>query len=393
MTESSNGASYARMNFTKRASGLLSFTARAFSVNRDAKKARYFNGVQSVTSNKSQAANLQNILPVDLSVTPPSPEKVVKPSKLKSFTYKELSVATREFHADSLLGEGGFGCVHKGWVDKNTFAAAEWGTGLAVAVKKFSQNSMQGHQEWSTEIKYLGALCHPNLVKLIGYCLEGEHRLIVYEFMPQGSLEKHIYRRDPSCQPLSWNLRISVALDVAKGLAYLHSPEVNVIFRDLKTSNIVIDSNYKAKLTDFGMARDGPENESTHVSTRVMGTYGYLSPEYMATGHLTMKNDVYIFGVVLLEMLTGRKAFDRTLPTKEQDLVSWATPNLTSKHRISHVMDANIKGQYTTRAALTLSSLALKCLSVDPKSRPDTKEVVKALEQLQEQEKLGKHHM
>ncbi|XP_017243457.1 G-type lectin S-receptor-like serine/threonine-protein kinase At5g24080 isoform X2 [Daucus carota subsp. sativus] len=360
---------YARMNFTKRASGLLSITARAFSVNKDAKTSKYYNGAQEVTSNKSQAADPPNFLPLDPSVnpTPPSHE-VLQPSSLKIFTFNDLSVATRKFHRDNILGEGGFGCVYKGWVDKNTFGAAEWGTGLAIAVKKLGRKAIQGHQEWSAEVKYLGRLSHPNLVKLIGYCSEEEHRLIVYEFMPHGSLDKHIYRGDPSCQPLSWNLRISAALDVAKALAYLHSPEAN---------------NYKAKLTDFGSARDGPENESTHVSTRVMGTYGYAAPEYMATGLLTKKSDVYTFGVVLLEILTGRRAHDTTLPTKEQNLVHWASPYLTSKHKILRVMDADMKGQCTTGAALKLSSLALKCLSQDPKLRPDTNEVVIALEKLQ----------
>nr|KJB76054.1 hypothetical protein B456_012G070600 [Gossypium raimondii] len=310
--------------------------------------------------------------------------EILQSSNLKSFNFSELRTATRNFRPDSVLGEGGFGCVFKGWIDENSLTAAKPGTGLVIAVKRLNQEGFQGHQEWLAEINYLGQLHHPNLVKLIGYCLEDDHRLLVYEFMPKGSLENHLFRRNSYFQPLSWNLRMKVALGAAKGLAFLHSDEAKVIYRDFKTSNILLDSNYNAKLSDFGLAKDGPTGDKSHVSTRVMGTYGYAAPEYMATGHLTARSDVYSFGVVLLEMLTGKRAMDKNRPSREHSLVDWAKPYLTSKRKILHVMDSRIESQYTLDAALKAAYLALQCLSIEPKLRPNMNAVVKALEQLQD---------
>eukprot|EP00258_Populus_trichocarpa_P006947 XP_002311169.2 receptor-like cytoplasmic kinase 176 [Populus trichocarpa] len=314
--------------------------------------------------------------------TPRTQGEILQSSNLKSFSFNELKAATRNFRPDSVLGEGGFGCVFKGWIDEHSLTAAKPGTGIVIAVKRLSQESFQGHQEWLAEINYLGQLYHPNLVKLIGYCLEDDHRLLVYEFMPKGSLENHLFRRASYFQPLSWNLRMKVALGAAEGLAYLHSDKAKVIYRDFKASNILLDSSYGAKLSDFGLAKDGPTGSKSHVSTRVMGTHGYAAPEYMATGHLTAKSDVYSFGVVLLEMLSGRRAIDKNRPSKEQYLVEWARPYLSSKRKIFQVMDARIQGQYSSSDALKAANLAIQCLSAEPRYRPNMEEVVKALEQL-----------
>ncbi|VFQ72880.1 unnamed protein product [Cuscuta campestris] len=305
-------------------------------------------------------------------------------SNLKAFSYNELRLATRNFRPDSMLGEGGFGSVFKGWIDKNTFKATKPGTGLVIAVKRLNQESSQGHKEWLTEINYLGQLSHTNLVKLIGYCVEDEHRLLVYEFMPRGSLENHLFRRSSYFQPITWSLRMKVALGAAKGLAYLHSPEAKVIYRDFKSSNVLIDFNYNAKLSDFGLAKDGPVDGKTHVSTRVMGTYGYAAPEYVSTGHLTAKSDVYSFGVVLLEMLTGRRVLDRNRPSSEENLIEWAKPYLANKRKVLQVVDPQIQGQYSTMVALRIALLSVRCLTHDPNLRPDMDEVVHELEQLQE---------
>ncbi|KAM7270644.1 hypothetical protein ACFE04_029858 [Oxalis oulophora] len=316
------------------------------------------------------------------SVTPRTEGEILQASNLKSFCFNDLKIATRNFRPDSVLGEGGFGCVFKGWIDENTYAATRPGTGMVIAVKKLNQDGFQGHQEWLTEINYLGQLYHPNLVKLVGYCLEDDHRLLVYEFMPKGSLENHLFRRQSYFQPLSWKLRMKVALGAAKGLAFLHSDEAKVIYRDFKASNILIDSEFNAKLSDFGLAKDGPTGSKSYVSTRVMGTYGYAAPEYMATGHLTAKSDVYSFGVVLLEIISGRRALDKNKPSKEQNLVEWAKPCLSSKRRILQVMDARIESQYTLKEALKAANISLHCLSQEPKSRPHMDEIVKALENL-----------
>lgn len=316
--------------------------------------------------------------------TPRTEGEILQSSNLKNFTYNDLKTATRNFRPDSVLGEGGFGSVFKGWVDEQSFAATKPGTGLVIAVKRLNQEGFQGHREWLTEIDYLGQLHHPNLVRLIGFCLEDEHRLLVYEFMPRGSLENHLFRRSAHFQPLSWSLRLKVALGAAKGLAFLHSEEAKVIYRDFKSSNILLDSDYNAKLSDFGLAKDGPTGDRSYVSTRVMGTYGYAAPEYMITGHLTAKSDVYSFGVVLLEILSGKRAIDKNRPSGEHSLVEWAKPYLTSKRRVLQMVDTRIEGQYSTAGALKAAKLAIQCISTEPKLRPNMNSVVKALEQLQD---------
>lgn len=316
--------------------------------------------------------------------TPRSEGEILLSTNLKSFTFSELKSATRNFRPDSVLGEGGFGSVFKGWVEEHSLAASKPGIGMVVAVKRLNQDGFQGHKEWLAEINYLGQLRHPNLVKLIGYCLEDDHRLLVYEFMPKGSMENHLFRRGSYFQPLPWGLRMKVALDAARGLAFLHGADTKVIYRDFKTSNILLDSNYNAKLSDFGLARDGPTGDKSHVSTRVMGTYGYAAPEYLSTGHLTTKSDVYSFGVVLLEILSGKKAIDKNRPAGEHSLVEWAKPCLNNKRRIFRVLDARLEGQYSLSRALKAANIALQCLCVEPKLRPSMDEVVTALEELQE---------
>ncbi|XP_050234506.1 probable serine/threonine-protein kinase PBL11 [Mercurialis annua] len=324
---------------------------------------------------------------VSSSSIPRTEGEILQSANLKTFTFNELKAATRNFRPDSVLGEGGFGSVFKGWIDEQSLVATKPGSGIVIAVKRLNQEGFQGHREWLTEINYLGQLQHPNLVKLIGYCLEDDHRLLVYEFMPRGSMENHLFRRGSHFPPLSWKIRLRVALGAARGLAFLHSDEAKVIYRDFKTSNILLDSNYNAKLSDFGLARDGPTGDKSHVSTRVMGTHGYAAPEYLGTGHLTAKSDVYSFGVVLLEILSGRRAIDKNRPTGQHNLVEWAKPYLTNKRRVLHVLDPRIEGQYSLTRAQKLASLAVQCLDVEPRFRPSMDDVVKELEQLQESSK------
>ncbi|KAF3455226.1 hypothetical protein FNV43_RR05674 [Rhamnella rubrinervis] len=301
---------------------------------------------------------------------------------LKSFTFSDLKTATKNFHRESILGEGGFGWVFKGWIDGNTFAPAKPGSGMVVAVKKLKRESFQGHKEWLAEVNYLGQLRHENLVKLVGYCSESENRLLVYEFMPKGSLENHLFRR--GVQPISWSMRMNIAIDAARGLSFLHSLDPSVIYRDLKASNILLDSDFSAKLSDFGLARDGPTGDNTHVSTRVMGTRGYAAPEYVATGHLTPKSDVYSFGVVLLELLSGRRAMDdERAGGAEETLVDWAKPFLQGdSRRMLRIMDTRLGGQYPKKGAQAAAALALQCLHTDPKNRPLMIDVLAKMEQL-----------
>ncbi|XP_020249700.1 probable serine/threonine-protein kinase PBL2 [Asparagus officinalis] len=303
------------------------------------------------------------------------------PTKLKSFSLNELKAATRNFRSDSFLGEGGFGCVFKGWIDEKTFAPTRPGTGIVVAVKKLKRESFQGHKEWLTEVTYLGQLHHENLVKLIGYCSEDDNKLLVYEFMPRGSLENHLFKR--GAQPISWNMRVNIAVDVARGLSFLHSLPIQVIYRDLKASNVLLDSDFNAKLSDFGLARNGPTGDNTHVSTRVVGTRGYAAPEYVATGRLSLTSDMYSFGVVLLELLSGRRALDEDRGAAEETLVEWAKPFLSNKRKMFRIMDTRLGGQYSKKGAQTIASLALQCIHIDPKNRPNIAEVLAELEKLQ----------
>uniref|UniRef100_A0A2N9G185 non-specific serine/threonine protein kinase n=1 Tax=Fagus sylvatica TaxID=28930 RepID=A0A2N9G185_FAGSY len=299
-------------------------------------------------------------------------------SNVDIFTYEEMRLATKRFRPDLILGEGGFGIVYKGVIDENVRPGYST---TQVAIKELNREGFQGDREWLTEVNYLGQLRHPNLVKLIGYCCEEEHRLLVYEYMASGSLERHLFRRVGST--LTWSRRMKIALDAAKGLACLHGAERPVIYRDFKTSNILLDADFNAKLSDFGLAKDGPMGDQTHVSTRVMGTYGYAAPEYVMTGHLTARSDVYGFGVVLLELLIGRRALDKSRPSREHNLVEWARPLLNHNKKLLRILDPRLEGQYSVKAAMKVAHLAYQCLSQNPKGRPLMSNVVEALENFQ----------
>ncbi|XP_073016660.1 serine/threonine-protein kinase RIPK-like isoform X1 [Primulina eburnea] len=334
-------------------------------------------------------------------------------SNIHAFTLQELKVITQNFSSSNFLGEGGFGPVHKGFIDDKLRPGLK---AQPVAVKLLDLDGAQGHREWLTEVIFLGQLRHAHLVKLIGYCCEEEHRLLVYEYMPRGSLENQLFRSKRCFDiyliifiysktslrdillilkcifylfagfsvPLPWSARLKIALGAAKGLAFLHEAKKPVIYRDFKASNILLDSDYTAKLSDFGLATDGPEGDNSHVSTRVMGTQGYAAPEYIMTGHLTAASDVYSFGVVLLELLTGRKSVDKNRPSREQNLADWARPMLKNPRRLSRIMDPRLEGQYSETGAQKAAELAYECLRHRPKLRPTTSEVIKVLEPLKD---------
>ncbi|KAJ3673644.1 hypothetical protein LUZ60_005636 [Juncus effusus] len=318
----------------------------------------------------SDVSNSDVFSPEDLSIS-------LAGSNLFVFTIMELQTITQGFSMSNFLGEGGFGPVYKGFVDEKFKPGLK---AQPVAVKLLDLDGAQGHKEWLAEVIYLGQLRHQHLVKLIGYCYEDEHRLLVYEFMARGSLERHLFRKYFATLP--WLTRVKIALGAAKGLAFLHEAEQRIIFRDFKTSNILLDSDFEAKLSDFGLAKDGPDGDETHISTRVMGTHGYAAPEYIMTGHLTAKSDVYSFGVVLLELLTGRKSVDKTRPTREQNLVEWARHSLNNPQKLGRFMDPSMDGQYSTKGAQKAASVAYQCLSPNPKCRPNMSVVVETLEPL-----------
>ncbi|XP_031399909.1 putative receptor-like protein kinase At1g72540 isoform X2 [Punica granatum] len=290
---------------------------------------------------------------------------------LHIFTLTELKEITHGFSKSYYLGEGGFGTVYKGFVKEKLRPALK---AQVVAVKMLDLDGTQGHREWLAEVIFLGQLRHRHLVNLIGYCCEDEHRLLVYEYMENGNLDEQLFKILP------WLTRMKIAIGAARGLAFLHEEEKPVIYRDFKASNVLLDSDNNAKLSDFGLATDGPEGDETHVTTRVMGTKGYAAPEYISTGHLTTMSDVYSFGVVLLELLTGRRSVDKTRPSREQDLVEWARPMLKDAHKLERILDPRLEGRYSTEGARRAALLAYHCLSINPKSRPPMANVLKTLE-------------
>ncbi|RWV95358.1 hypothetical protein GW17_00042025 [Ensete ventricosum] len=186
-----------------------------------------------------------------------------------------------------------------------------------------------------------------------------------------------------SVEPLPWATRIKVAIGAARGLSFLND-ECQIIYRDLKASNILLDMDFNVKLSDFGLAKDGPTGDRTHVSTQVMGTYGYAAPEYIATGRLNAKADVYSFGVLLLELLTGRRALDKIRVAAEQNLVEWTRPSLGDKRKLHRIIDPRLEGRYPKNGAHEFASLALRCIGNDAKFRPSMSEVLASLEKLQD---------
>nr|XP_018686311.1 PREDICTED: probable receptor-like protein kinase At5g56460 isoform X1 [Musa acuminata subsp. malaccensis] len=320
---------------------------------------------------------------------PSNPEEVedlrrdTATNPLVAFTFSELKKITGNFRQDNVLGVGGFGRVYKGFITEDLREGLQV---LQVAVKVHDgDNSHQGHREWLAEVIFLGQLSHPNLVKLIGYCCEDEHRVLVYEFMARGSVESNLFSSIYSgvLLPLPWSIRMRIALGAAKGLAFLHEAEKPVIYRDFKTSNILLDQEYNTKLSDFGLAKDGPVGDKSHVTTRIMGTHGYAAPEYIMTGHLTAMSDVYSFGIVLLELLTGRKSLDKSRPVREQMLADWAAPLLTQKRKVMGMIDPRLGGDYPDKAVQKIAMLAHHCLNRNPKARPLMRDIVCSLEPLQ----------
>ncbi|XP_071725120.1 probable serine/threonine-protein kinase PBL19 [Rutidosis leptorrhynchoides] len=301
---------------------------------------------------------------------------------LRIFTYSELRHATHDFNRMLKLGEGGFGSVYKGSIRPPD---GKPGESISVAIKKLNKDGLQGHKQWLAEVQFLGVVKHPNLVKLIGYCsVDGERGiqlLLVYEFMPNKSLEDHLFNRAHPALP--WNARLQILLGSAQGLAYLHQGlEVQVIYRDFKTSNVLLDENFEPKLSDFGLAREGPMAGLTHVSTAVVGTYGYAAPDYIETGHLTTKSDVWSFGVVMYEVLTGRRSLERNRQRSEQKLLDWVKHFPADSKRFSSIIDPRLENQYSIRAACEIAKLADSCLVKSAKSRPDMNLVVESLKNI-----------
>ncbi|XP_043812053.1 receptor-like serine/threonine-protein kinase ALE2 isoform X2 [Manihot esculenta] len=290
------------------------------------------------------------------------------PSKL--FTLNDMERATNMFDSSRILGEGGFGVVYSGQLDD----------GRKVAVKVLKRDDQHGGREFLAEVEMLGRLHHRNLVKLIGICTEEHIRCLVYELIPNGSVESHLHGVDKETDPLNWDARMKIALGAARGLAYLHEDSSpRVIHRDFKSSNILLEHDFTPKVSDFGLARAAMEEENKHISTHVMGTFGYLAPEYAMTGHLLVKSDVYSYGVVLLELLTGRKSVDLSQPPGQENLVAYARPLLTNKEGLEAIIDPSIKFTVSFDTIVKVAAIASMCVQPEVSHRPFMGEVVQAL--------------
>ncbi|GAB2285123.1 hypothetical protein Dimus_019576 [Dionaea muscipula] len=283
-----------------------------------------------------------------------------------------------------------------GWIDEEAVPAVKnESRAIKVAIKRQSLTSLQGYEEWQTaEVNVLGMNAHPNLIELIGTSLKDQEMFLVYEYMENGSLDEWLFnKKSHHKEPLTWDMRISIALGAARGIAFLHSLDKPVIHRDIKTSHILLDGSYNPKISGFGLAIPGPSDGNSYVETAVMGTYGFAAPEYLATGHLYMKSDVYSFGAVLLEMITGRRAMDRRLPEGQKNIVDWAKSQLgrrkkkmfffgqpTKKKLMNTIIDDDMTSEYSLEAAYEAVQLAIKCTRSDPDTRPSMIQVVEALE-------------
>ncbi|CAJ2632571.1 serine/threonine-protein kinase PCRK1-like isoform X4 [Trifolium pratense] len=320
------------------------------------------------------------------------PNMSQRPSNLRVFTVSELKSATKNFSRSVMLGEGGFGCVYQGVIRSVDDPSRR----IEVAVKQLSKRGVQGHREWVTEVNVLGIVEHPNLVKLVGYCADdderGIQRLLIYEYMPNRSVEHHLSHR--ATTPLPWSRRIKIAQDAARGLTYLHEEmDFQIIFRDFKSSNILLDDQWNAKLSDFGLARLGPSDGLTHVSTAVVGTMGYAAPEYLQTGRLTSKNDVWSYGVFLYELITGRRPLDRNLPKGEQKLLEWIKPYLSDAKKFQLILDPRLDKKQVIKSAQRLATIANRCLVKNPKSRPKMSEVLQMVNGIVESSSSENSHM
>ncbi|EOA16834.1 hypothetical protein CARUB_v10005055mg [Capsella rubella] len=319
-------------------------------------------------------------LPSPTSIKDLYTEREQNHQNLRVFSYNELSNATCGFSRKLKIGQGGFGCVYQATIDNPTGTSSH-SSPLAVAVKKLNRQSLQGHKQWLAEVQLLGVVNHPNVVRLLGYCAEDTERLLVYELMSNRSLEEHLFTR--KTVTLSWKQRLEIMLGAAQGLAYLH--EIQVIYRDFKSSNVLLNDDFHPKLSDFGLAREGPEGDNTHVTTARVGTDGYAAPEYVATGHLRTHCDVYSFGVVLYEIITGRRTIERMKPLAEKKLLEWVKKYPVDSKSFKMIIDSKLCHKYPIKMVRRVAKLADHCLKKNDKERPTMAFVVESLRKIIEE--------
>ncbi|KAL3636915.1 Cold-responsive protein kinase 1 [Castilleja foliolosa] len=285
----------------------------------------------------------------------------------KLYSYKELQIATENFNQANKIGEGGFGSVYKGRLNDGTLAA----------IKVLSAQSEQGVREFLNEIIAVSGLEHENLVKLYGCCTEADQRILVYGYLENNSLAQTLLRCYSGLQ-FSWKIRTKICVGVAQGLAFLHDEvQPHIVHRDIKASNILLDKDFTPKISDFGLAKLFPAT-MTHISTRVAGTFGYLAPEYAIRGKLTRKADIYSFGVLLLEIVSGRCNTNKRLPPEEQNLLERAWV-LYEREMLNQLVDSALGGDFNIDEACRFMKIGLLCTQDKPSNRPTMSTVVKML--------------
>ncbi|PKA55803.1 PTI1-like tyrosine-protein kinase 3 [Apostasia shenzhenica] len=312
------------------------------------------------------------------SVAKPEPQKAPPPIDLPALCLDEIKEKTDNFGSKALVGEGSYGRVYYAILND----------GRQVAIKKLDvSQEPESIVEFLTQVAKVSKLKNENFVELLGYCVEGNFRLLSYEFATMGSLHDVLHGRKgvQGAQPgpvLSWMQRVRIAIDAARGLEYLHEKaQPSVIHRDIRSSNVLLFEDFRAKIADFNLSNQAPDMAARLHSTRVLGTFGYHAPEYAMTGQLTQKSDVYSFGVVLLELLTGRKPVDHTMPRGQQSLVTWATPRL-SEDKVKQCVDLRLKGEYPPKGVAKLAAVAALCVQYEAEFRPNMSIVVRALSPL-----------
>ena len=322
--------------------------------------------------NETNENNEQESRPPPVAAVKHIEEREPEQPPVKTFNFRELATATKNFRQECLLGEGGSGRVYKGTLQS---------TGQLVAVKQLDKHGLHGTKEFQAEVLSLSKLEHPNLVKLIGYCADGDQRLLVFEYVSGGSLPDHLFEQEPGQKTMDWLTRMKIAYGAAQGLDYLHD-KVNppVLYRDLKAANILLDDEFYPKLCDYGLNNLAPgAGDSMFHSSCVMDTYGYSAPEYTRGEDLTVKSDVYSFGVVLLELITGRRAVDTTKPNDEQNLVAWAQPMFRDPKRYPDMADPLLKKNFSERGINQAVAITSMCLQEEPTARPLISDVMVAL--------------
>ncbi|XP_042383666.1 PTI1-like tyrosine-protein kinase At3g15890 [Zingiber officinale] len=284
------------------------------------------------------------------------------------FSLQELYIATNKFNYDNKLGEGGFGSVYRGRLYDGT----------QIAVKRLKVWSNRAEMEFAAEVEVLAKVRHKNLLNLRGYCTEGKERLIVYDYMPNLSLVSHLHGQHSQACALDWKRRMNIAIGSAEGIAYLHHHDTqHIIHRDIKASNVLLDSKFQARVSDFGFARLIPDG-ATHVTTRVKGTLGYLAPEYAMLGKASESCDVYSFGILLLELASGKKAIEKLNLTVKQRIVDWALP-LARQKRFKEMADPNLKGNFVESDLRRMVLVGLICAQSKPENRPTILDVIDLL--------------